>query len=50
MTNKQDPREAIDQESLIEDLAVNQHETGEVKGGTQLGRPKYELIEVPDLR
>ena len=51
MINKQDKPEAIDQQSLVEDLAVNQDREAEVRGGTtQLGKLKYEDIPVDDIR
>jgi hypothetical protein len=35
MMNKQETREGNDSQILIEDLAVNQDEAGEVKGGPE---------------
>jgi hypothetical protein len=42
--NQQDSTEPNDQQPVIEDLAVNQDHSAEVKGGPTYGRGQYRLF------
>lgn len=42
--NQQDSTEPNNQQPVIEDLAVNQDDSAEVKGGSTYGRGQYRLF------